>query len=407
MKLSIGPGALVAAAFIGPGTVTACTVAGASFGFALIWTLVFATFATIILQCMAARLGVGARLGLGEALMRTAGSPILKGVLAVLILAALGLGNAAYEAGNLTGGALGIDAIIGDNGPSQTKNIVLVLSLLAAAVLLLGGYKIVEKLLIGLVLIMALSFTVSAILVRPDIESMLSGLIPSVPEGGLLTAIALIGTTIVPYNLFLHAAAARKRWKESDEETVATAVADTGLSIGLGGLISILVLSTAAASLFGQSAEISSATDMAAAIEPTYGEFAKYLVGIGLFAAGLTSSITAPMATGYALTEILNRHEGRAHDLIYRTTALVILLIGTGVAVFSNQKPVNVILIAQIANGILLPIIACALLYAMNRKDLLGAHVNGRLSNIFGTLVVLVTLFLGVRLILRAIGVWP
>jgi len=77
MKLSIGPGVLVAAAFIGPGTVTACTLAGANFGFALVWALVFATIATIILQDMAARLGAGAPLGLGEALMQGASIPVL------------------------------------------------------------------------------------------------------------------------------------------------------------------------------------------------------------------------------------------------------------------------------------------------------------------------------------------
>ena len=78
MKLTIGPGALVAAAFIGPGTVTACAIAGASFGFALVWALVFATVATIILQSMSARLGVAGRVGLGEAMVSRTDNPLLK-----------------------------------------------------------------------------------------------------------------------------------------------------------------------------------------------------------------------------------------------------------------------------------------------------------------------------------------
>ncbi|MEL7130284.1 MAG: divalent metal cation transporter, partial [Pseudomonadota bacterium] len=128
MKLSIGPGALVAAAFIGPGTVTACTLAGANFGFALVWALVFATAATIILQSMAARLGVVARLGLGEAMMKGAGQPWLKIATAGLVLGALLVGNAAYEAGNLAGGALGLDAIFGRAGATGSRGHILVVA---------------------------------------------------------------------------------------------------------------------------------------------------------------------------------------------------------------------------------------------------------------------------------------
>jgi len=86
MKLTIGPGALVAAAFIGPGTVTACTRAGASFGFALVWALVFATGATIILQSMSARLGVAGRVGLGEAIVSGTDNRVLKWSAAGLVL---------------------------------------------------------------------------------------------------------------------------------------------------------------------------------------------------------------------------------------------------------------------------------------------------------------------------------
>ena len=91
MKLPFGPGALVTAAFIGPGTVTACTLAGANFGYALLWALVFATFATVILQEMSARLGVVTGAGLGEALMAGAGHPGIRIAVAALIVVALAL----------------------------------------------------------------------------------------------------------------------------------------------------------------------------------------------------------------------------------------------------------------------------------------------------------------------------
>lgn len=402
MKLPIGPGALVAAAFIGPGTVTACTLAGANFGFALIWALVFATLATIILQDMAARLGVMGRVGLGEALVSGTGNVVLKWGAAGLVLAALALGNAAYEAGNLSGGALGLEAIIGE-GIETRRVIVLVLASIAGGVLVFGRYKLIQRLLVALVIVMSLAFAGSAILVRPDIGAMLGGLVPRVPEGGLLTSIALIGTTIVPYNLFLHAASAREHWPDATPQALAEAQADTRVSVGLGGLISILILTTAASSLFANGQQVSSAADMAAAIAPTYGEAARYLVGIGLFAAGLTSSITAPLATAYALSEIAGKPRGGP---LFKGVALAILVIGTLVALI-GYKPVSIILVAQVANGILLPVVAIFLLVAMNRRSLLGDKVNGPLANLLGGGVILITLGLGLRLILRAIGVWP
>ena len=247
MKLNFGPGLLVAAAFIGPGTVTACTLAGSNFGYALIWALVFATVATLILQDMAARLGAGAQLGLGEALMQSAPSQALKWLIGILVFAALLVGNSAYEGGNLSGGALGMAALLSNVSPGQSW-LVAVLAALAAGIILIGKYQVLEKLLIGLVLIMSAAFILSVFFVRPDIGAWLSGLVPSIPDGGTLTAIALIGTTIVPYNLFLHAAASRQKWP--DGQATREARQESALSIGLGGLVSILILTTAASSLF-------------------------------------------------------------------------------------------------------------------------------------------------------------
>lgn len=400
MKFAPGPGALVAAAFIGPGTVTACTLAGANFGFALVWALVFATFSTILLQDMAARLGAGARLGLGEALMQSAGSGPLKWLTAGLVLAALAIGNSAYEAGNLTGGALGIEALLGE-GTLDRRIILILLAGLAAVLLWFGRYQLLEQVLVGLVVVMGLAFIAASILVRPDLGALAAGLVPKIPEGGLTTTIALIGTTIVPYNLFLHAAATRRKWGEG-EDAIHEARGESLVSIGLGGLVSILILSTAASSLFLTSTEVNSAVDMAKSIEPTFGPLARYLVGAGLFAAGLTSAITAPMATGFVLGELMGGEAAR-RQAWFRATALAVVAIGLAIGLL-GIRPVTLILIAQYANGLLLPIVAVFLLLVMNRKSLLGTHVNGPLANLAGGLVTLVAFGLGLRAILRAAG---
>jgi len=402
MKLQVGPGALVAAAFIGPGTVTACTLAGANFGYALLWALVFATAATVILQEMSARLGVVAGVGLGEALMVGAGNAAMKLAVSALVLTALVLGNAAYQAGNLTGGALGGEALLSAAAPDR-RVIVLGLAVLAAGLLFSGSYKVLERVLIALVILMSLSFAGSVLVTRPDMAKLFAGLLPAIPEGGLFTAIALIGTTIVPYNLFLHASTARERWAGGGEPALVAARRDTQVSVGLGGLISIFILVTAAASLFSAGLVIKSGADLAAAIEPAYGPVARYLVGTGLLAAGLSSAITAPMAAAYAVCE-LTRQPPRG--LVFRIVALTVLATGAGVALL-GFNPLTIILTAQVANGILLPVVAIFLLIAMNRRSLLGGHVNSPVQNFLGGCVLLVTICLGARLVLRAAGIWP
>lgn len=396
---NIGPGAMVTAAFIGPGTVTACTLAGANFGFALVWALVFATIATIILQEMSARLGVVTQKGLGETLSDLLEASFWKWPLIVLVGLALYLGNAAYEAGNLSGAALGIAAVAGEAG--WVFNIsILTISLLAAGLLLSGSYRLIERALLVLVGIMAAAFIATFAIVQPDLGALFHGMLaPTIPEGAMLTVIALIGTTVVPYNLFLHSTAVRQKW--SGPKDLGAVRADTAVAIGLGGLIAILILSTSAASLFAAGIETSNAADMASQFEPLFGAYSKYLLGIGLFAAGLTSAITAPLATGYAMTEILKLKGGQS-AVGFRVIALSVIAIGALLSL-TGTKPIEIIVLAQLANGLLLPIIAGFLLFVVNRRELLGQYANGWLANLLGGIVVLIATGLGLRLIVTAL----
>ncbi|MEO9468901.1 Nramp family divalent metal transporter [Parasphingorhabdus sp.] len=407
MKLSAyrpGPGMMVSAAFIGPGTVTACTLAGANFGFALIWALVFATATTILLQGFAVRIALVSRMGLAEAMMQSVSTPIFRLLAALLLIAALVLGNAAYEAGNISGAVLGVEALSGADIGDARPLVIIAIALLAGALLLFSKPKWVERVLISLVLLMSAAFLVTFVLTKPDIGAILAGFIPHVPEDGLLTAIALIGTTIVPYNLFLHAASARNRWESPTG--LPEAQADNVISIGLGGLISITILATAAASMFGTDREIANAADMAAQLSPVFGNFASVMLGIGLFAAGLTSAITAPLATGYIVQEIFGKSAEDGSRLPFNLAALLVILSGTFGALLS-YSPVEIIFIAQIANGLLLPVIAAFLLKLANNKAILGEHVNSWKANIAGGTVLIVTSLLGIRLIARALGYWP
>ena len=403
MKLSRyrpGPGVMVSAAFIGPGTVTACTLAGANFGFALLWALVFATITTIILQSFAIRIALVTQLGLAEAMLQSVASPVVRALAALLLISALVLGNAAYEAGNMSGAALGLEAINGGPLAFGIAPIIITIALFASAMLIFSKPKWIENVLILLVLLMSAAFLLTFLLIRPDLGALLQGFVPTIPDGGLMTAIALIGTTIVPYNLFLHAASVRERW---DAEQLPEAQLDNTISIGIGGLVSMTILATAAASLFGRGKSIENAVDMAQQLTPLFGSMATITLGAGLFAAGLTSAITAPLATGYIVQEIFKSSNSRRP---FQIGALIVIVSGTFAALL-GYRPVKLIFVAQIANGLLLPIIAIFLLRLANNKKLLGQYANGLKANILGAAILLITTALGFRLIARALGFWP
>ena len=206
---NIGPGPLVAAAFIGPGTVTLCTMAGVNFGYALLWAMGLSVVATIILQEMSARLGIIAQKGLADVIRSEINNPVLKYVSIVLILSAIVIGNAAYEAGNISGGVLGLETVFGVqnlNIATCNFNIFSVLiGLVAFLLLFIGNYKFLERVLVSLVILMSGAFLLTAIMTRPDLVEIAEGLLlPEVADNSILTIIGLIGTTVVPYNLFLH-----------------------------------------------------------------------------------------------------------------------------------------------------------------------------------------------------------
>lgn len=396
---NIGPGTLVAAAFIGPGTVTLCTIAGVNFGFALLWAMVLSIIATIILQEMAARLGIISQKGLSEVIRSEIKSPFFKRVVVILMLSAIVIGNAAYEAGNISGGVLGLETVVSNAqftvGAYTISFLPILIGLAAFILLFIGNYKFLERSLVSLVLVMSISFIVTAILTKPSVSAIFKGaFIPNFPQDSLFTIIGLIGTTVVPYNLFLHASLVKEKWSGSND--LSKAKKDTVISIILGGMVSMAIIISASAI---QSTEISNASDLAKGLEPLYGGFAKYFLAIGLFAAGITSAVTAPLAAAYVAKGCLN-WKGGLKSKKFRSVWIIILFLGVLLSSL-GIKPIEIIKFAQVANGLLLPVIAGFLLWIMNNKLLLGRFRNTKLQNIFGILILVFTIFLGLKSIFK------
>lgn len=392
---NVGPGVLVSAAFIGPGTVTVCTLAGVNFQYALLWALVLSIIACLILQEMAARLGIIAQKGLSECIRAEIKSPLLKILAIILIFSAIVIGNAAYEAGNITGAVLGIMAVAPpislEIGNFSLNLWSVIIGGIAFFLLALGNYKVLERVFIGLVVLMSISFIVTAVMVKPNITEIVKGMfIPTAGSAGILTVIALVGTTVVPYNLFLHASLVGEKWKNPGDLKIARK--ELTFAIILGGLVSMaIVISAAAPNL----TNVNSAADLAMGLRPLFGDYATWFIALGLLAAGITSSITAPLAAAYVVKGCLGWKDG-LNSLKFKSVWAGIIILGV---IFSSLQfsPIEIIRFAQVANGILLPVIAIFLFWIVNKASVMGEHRNNLYQNIMGIGIIGISLFLGAK----------
>ena len=384
----IGPGVLIAAAFIGPGTVTLCSIAGASFGYSLLWALLLSIIATIVLQEMALRIGLITNKSLGEVIRVSIKNKFVNRSLILLILCSILIGNAAYEAGNITGASLGIIAITNNDTLNYTP---LLIGFIAFIILYIGDYKILERSLIFLVIVMSISFLITAIMTKPDIPSLLNGLfIPNINSESLLVVLGLIGTTVVPYNLFLHSSLVKEKW--NDISKLKTARIESLISIIIGGIVSMAIIITAASV---SNDNVKNVMDLAKGLEPLYGKFAIYFLGIGLFASGITSSITAPLAAAYVAKSCFG-WGGSLKSLNFRIVWFFVLFIGVIVSLL-KLNPIEVIKFAQFSNSLLLPIIAILLFWLINNKAIFKNSYSYKLQNILVTVIILITIILGAK----------
>jgi manganese transport protein len=392
-KSSFGPGFLVTAAFIGPGTVTSCSLAGARFGYSLIYALVFATITTLFLQEMTGRLSLGSGMDLGQTLRIYSRNKAIRLIIIVLTLSAITFGCAAYEAGNIIGGSLGLETLT----PVPQNIWVVFISITAFLILNRQRYKLIEKFLIFLVFLMSLSFITTFIIIGPDYRSLIRGLLPSIPESSGYLILALIGTTVVPYNLFLHSSAVAEKWKKKTDLKFIRK--DLLVSICLGGVISIAIVVTAAVAFFGSNVQIQKGIDMASQLKPLFGPLTNVLFGLGFFAAGMSSAITAPYAAAFASSGVLGWKNGKDSSG-FKAVWMGVIGIGLTVSLF-DLNPISVIIFAQAANGLILPFAAVFLLVILNKPKIMGDMKNNLYQNLLGGLIALVVSLLGIWNIVR------
>jgi manganese transport protein len=383
----IGPGAMVATAFVGPSTVAMCVRAGVEFGYALLWALALSALGAIVIQEMAARLGLVADVSLGDAIRRRCERhPVLYWIAIVLIVGGVGVGTAARQTGYLLGAAGGLRVVGG--GSAALWGIAIAAA--ASGLLWFGSYRVIERVFVAMLALMAALFLAVGAVAAHHPGALIGGLLlPHLPDRSGLAAFALVGAAVVPYNLFLHASTARERWRGPAD--LPEARADLTAAIALGGLVLVAIVVIGAAQPGFDTAD---APEIAARLQPVLGRWASVCFGLGLFAAGLTSAIAAPLAAAYAVSGIFGWIDD-LHSPLLRLVWTAVMTVGLG-GTLAGTLPLPALLFAQAVNGLLLPVLAVFLLIVMNDQRLLKGAANGWLANVLGGAMVILTILLGV-----------
>lgn len=375
---------VITAAFIGPGTVTTCAAAGARHGYALLWSLVFSTGACLVLQEAAGRLAIVSGSDLGRAIGGGFRRGAARFLAVLLVIGGVVVGCAAYEAGNILGAVSGVALGLPVPPPLAT----LVVGAAAFLLLWFGSTAAVARLMGAAVGLMGAAFLLVALRVAPAPADLLEGaLLPSWPGGSGVLILGLVGTTVVPYNLFLGSALARGR-------TLADLRLGLGVAIPVGGVISmaILVVGSTVDGRFDFAG-------LGVALAARLGGWAKPFFAFGLFAAGFTSAITAPLAAALTARGLFSG-DAAAGDWSesswrYRSTWGAVLASGVAFGL-SGVEPIPAILLAQAMNGVLLPFVGALLLLLLNDRRLVGEEgLNGARANALIGSVLGVTVLLG------------
>jgi len=371
---------VISAAFIGPGTITTAITAGASFHLSLLWAVVFATIACIMLQEVSARVIISSGLTFGECIDKKFRLGWIKWLVAFPVL----LGCAAYEAGNILGAVSGLALLF----PGDVRLFTIVITLVAGWILWRGGSKLISNVMMVLVGIMAIAFAVLAWRVQFSAGELIkASLIPSLPAGSEWIALGLVGTTIVPYNIFIGSAI-------SKGSTIPLMRIGLIVSVLIGGIITacILLAGTVAGSFtsFGTLAET---------LQNDVGIWGAYALGVGLFAAGFSSAITSPYAASLIAGTVL----GTKKNSVIRLVWLLVLLTGFIFGI-SQVKPIPVILTVQALNGLVLPLLTWFLILLVNDKNLVPVqHQHRWWYNGVLLLIFVLTLFIGLNNVDKAI----
>ena len=397
---------VVSAAFIGPGTVTTVTKAGAYYHYDLMWSVLFSIFAALLLQEASVRITIFSGMNLGQAIAKYFEGKKSKIAVLILVLGAIVLGSAAYEAGNIIGAVEGLKFVF---NKVPGISFILAIGFFAFLAFSMRSVRIIAQLMGGFVILMGIAFFTTAFFVKPDVSAMLKGIfVPSIPNvsGAGLLILGIIGTTVVPYDIFLGSGIVDK------SQTIKDARFGLFVAIILGGIITMAIMTVGSAITEGWTQKAINNMEFSfdlikniLYLNSFIDDLAVYVFGFGMFAAGFTSAITAPLASAITARSIFCHNEKKwtPKSLYYYLITGGILLTGISFGLM-NIKPIPAIIAAQAFNGLILPFISIFLIIIINDPKTMKDKVNSWFLNILMIFVVWLTTVIGLLNLTKALG---
>lgn len=380
---SLGPAIITAALVLGPGSLTVSSIIGANFGYHLIWAIALAAIFMMVFTEMSARIGMSTNQTLLTTIRQKYGK-----VVTILIGIGAFLVTASFQAGNAIGSGVALSVLTGTSQDLWT----ILFTLFAMSLLLFKDfYKVLEKLMLVLVAIMLFSFVTTLIIAKPSLSGIAQGLVPSIPSGSLLLMIALFATTFSIVGAFYQSYLVQEKgWNKSNMKE---GIRESYSGIIVLGLISGVVMMSAAAVLLPQGIAIGSVADMGKSLEPLYGNWATTIFMIGLWGAAV-SSLTGNATIGGALLADALGLGSKLNDKAVRYCIIAVMAIGAIVAVAFGRIPIQLITLAQSVTIIVVPLIGIVLYMVANDKKVMGEFNNSITKNIIGIIGLVVLLVL-------------
>lgn len=382
---SLGPGIITAALVFGPSKITIASKLGAEYGFALLWVVVIAIFFMSVFTSMAARIGIATSQSLLGTIRQKWGNKT-----AIAIGIGVFLVTASFQAGN----SIGIGIALGELTHTASKQWIVIFNLIAIGLLFLRSfYKVLEKVMIGLIFLMLLAFVTTLVLSNPNVPAVAAGFVPSVPGGSLGLVTAFIASCFSIVAAFYQTYLIQERKRLLPAGTTIKDKSFTGIFIL--GLMTAIVLICAAVVLHPQNIKVNSATDMAKAIEPLFGKYASMLFLCGLFGASFSALIGNSSVGGTILSDALG-YGSQLNSKVAKCLIALVMLIGATIAIAFGKLPIELIVFAQSITILVVPFIGIAMYFIANDAKLMGEMKNKVSVKLFAGLGLLLIIVLAV-----------
>jgi NRAMP (natural resistance-associated macrophage protein)-like metal ion transporter len=393
----LGPGLITANVDNDAGGIATYSVAGASLGYSLLWTLIPITVALIVVQEMCARMGAVSGKSLADMIRESFGVKVTAYLMFFLLLA--NLGNTVAE---FAGWAAAMEIF----GVSKYISVPIG-GLVVWWLVVKGSYKFVEKVFLFACTIY-LTYIVSAYLAHPPWgEIMTATVTPSfeLKPSYLMMVIGVVGTTIAPWMQFYMQSAVVE--KGVRVETYNACRFDVIFGCIMTDVVAFFIIVACGATMFVHGVHINDAKDAAMSLAPLAGKYASGLFAIGLANASLFAASILPLSTAYCVCEAMGWESGVDHDFetapqfMWLYTGLIVL--GGLIILFPNAPLIAIMLISQVVNGALLPFVLIFMLILINKKELMGEYTNSKLFNFIAWFTVIIMIVLTLALVVQTI----